>query len=47
MASSPSKSVRMRPGSPSKAISPEKKKGKGWDSLWSLDLSLEGGKGRK
>lgn len=47
MASSPSKSVRMRPGSRSKSMSPEKKKGKGWDSLWSLDLSLEGGKGRK
>ena len=45
MATSPSKSLRDAKASPQKSLaSPEKKKSKAWDSLWSLDLDLESGK---
>lgn len=29
-----------------KGVSPEKGKGRAWNSLWSLDYSSEGGRGR-
>ncbi|KAK4694323.1 autophagy-related protein 11, partial [Lecanoromycetidae sp. Uapishka_2] len=49
LAISPSKSLKERAivrSSPQKP-SPEKRKSKAWDSLWSLDLNLESGKGKK
>lgn len=41
VATSPSKSLR------DVKASPQKKKSKAWDSLWSLDLNLESGKGKE
>ncbi|KAF6225858.1 hypothetical protein HO133_009860 [Letharia lupina] len=46
VATSPSKSLRPTKSSPRKT-SPEKPRSKAWDSLWSLDLNLEGGKGKR
>lgn len=46
VAVSPSKSLRQNKSSPQK-MSPEKPKFKAWDSLWSLDLNLESGNGKK